>query len=297
MPYNSEEITRKLRKLGSVIDVPATKALYAEKLESQPQEDVEVLPDLAYGEDPRHRLDIYYPAKERGQKQFPVILFVHGGGFVAGDKIQRKNIGLFFARKGFCVVIPNYRLAPAHPWPAGAEDVAATVQWTQEHIKEIGGNVDRLIVVGESAGAAHVAAATLISRFHSKKSFKISGAVFISGLYDVVLDNLAKKQFGLLGNDPSNEAYFGKNREDWATKSTIDLADALPFPLLISYAELDPIQMQIQAGMLFSRLVRDHGFSPDIVAIRGHSHLSQIYSINTGDTTLTDEIERFINGL
>lgn len=287
------EIEARVRMQGPVIDIAGTKALYEPRLAKQPRDGVRRTSDLAYGSDERHRLDVYMPeAAAAGPR--PVLVFVHGGGFVRGDKADRDNAGLFFAREGFVAVVPNYRLGPKHRWPAGAEDISAVVSWLHAHAAEFGGDPQRIVLMGESAGAAHVAAATLIKRFHPPQGLKIAGAVLVSGVYNVRLEGLARRQFGIATPDPRNEAYFGPDREAWAAMSTVDLVDAAPFPLLITYAELDPMQMQVQAGELFARLVARHGFSPELHVVRGHNHLTQVYSINTGDESLTAPVLRFL---
>jgi acetyl esterase len=63
---------------------------------------------------------------------------------------------------------------------------------------------------------------------------------------------------------------------------------------LITYAELDPLQMQVQAGELFARLVVSHGFTPDLHIVRGHNHLSQVFSFNTGDESLSAPVLKFL---
>jgi triacylglycerol lipase len=74
----------------------------------------------------------------------------------------------------------------------------------------------------------------------------------------------------------------------------VELVDAAPFPLAITYAELDPIQMQAQAGELFARLVTRHGFAPRIQVIANHNHLSQVYAINSGDNALAGPLLDFV---
>jgi acetyl esterase len=105
-----------------VIDPPAAKALYAPLLADMPRGG-EVLRDIAYGEDERHRLDVYLPLGAEGPA--PVVVFLHGGGFIRGDKGDREAVGHYFSRHGVLAVLPNYRLGPRHRWPAGAEDVSA----------------------------------------------------------------------------------------------------------------------------------------------------------------------------
>ena len=229
-------------------------------------------------------------------QSLPVILFVHGGGFVRGDKSERAWIGHHFACEGFVTVVQNYRLAPEGPWPAGAQDVSAAMAWTQQEIERFGGDPGRIFVVGESAGAAHVAAATLVRQFHPPGGLKIAGAALVSGVYNPQLERLARAQFGTPTPDPRNDAYFGNDASLHASQSVVALADAVPFPLVISYAELDPAQMQVQAGELFARLVAQLGFNPALKVIAGHNHLSQIWSLGTADTSLSSVLLDFVRG-
>jgi acetyl esterase/lipase len=224
----------------------------------------------------------------------PVLLVFHGGGFVRGDKQERENAGMFFAREGYLVIVPNYRLGPDHHWPAGAEDVMSALAWARVHASEYHGDVTRIWLLGESAGAAHVATATLLRRFHPAGGLPIAGAVLISGVYNVHLEQLARPQFGVPSPDPRNEPYFGSDFANYPSMSVVELVDSRPFPLLMTYAELDLLPMQVQAGELFARLVVKHGFAPKLRVIPAHNHLTQIYSINTGDTSLTAPVLDFL---
>jgi len=286
------DIEMQLRTLGAVLDMPATRAIYEPLLARQRRDGVHIVRDLAYGPDVRHRLDVYAP--ERPPAAAPILLVFHGGGFVRGDKSERENAGLCFAREGFVTVVPNYRLGPTHHWPAGALDVVAALDWARMHAPEHGGDAQRIWLLGESAGAAHVATATLLRRFQPETGLAIAGAVLISGVYNVHLERLARAQFGVSTPDPRNEPYFGRDFERYPAMSVVEQVDARPFPLLITYAERDLLQMQVQAGELFARLVTRHGFAPELGVIRSHNHLSQVYAINTGDQSLTQPVLRFL---
>lgn len=287
------DIEARLRQQGPVIDIAGIQALYKPLLAHQPREGVRRTNNLAYGDDERHRLDVYEP-EAAAQALRPVLVFLHGGGFVRGDKQGRENIGYHFAREGIVTVVPNYRLAPKHRWPAGAEDAVAVVQWLRQNAARFGGDPERIVLAGESAGAAHVAAATLVRRFHPPEGLKVRGAVLISGVYNAQLEALARPQFGIETPDPRNEAYFGPDTAAWGSMSTVDLVNAAPLPLFISYAELDPMQFQVQAGELFARLVTRHGFSPELHVVRGHGHLSQNYSVGTGDESLAGPLLQWL---
>ncbi len=291
------DIAAVLRQRGPVIDPPGMKALYAPLLAAQPSGSAACHCDLAYGDDPRHRLDVHVPAATgagatgaSAQERRPVLVFFHGGGFVRGDKSERLNLAQAFVREGFVVVLPNYRLGPTHRWPAGAQDVAMVMQWTAAHIAAHGGDPRRVVLAGESAGAAHVAASMLVRRLGPPAAAAPAAVVLISGVYNARLEALARPQFGIATPDTRNEAYFGQDLAAWSGMSTVDLVDAAPFPLLITYAEIDPPQMQVQAGELFARLVSRHGFQPALHVVRGHNHISQLSAIGTGDTTLTQPL-------
>lgn len=286
------DIEARIRAHGPVLDMAFTQSIYGPLLSSQRRDGVKVDRDLPYGMDERHKIDVYRSSEPSSART--TLLFLPGGGFVRGDKTERENLGLFFARRGFVVAVANYRLAPNGTWPSGAEDAMAAYAWVAKHAAEYGGNPQRIFLIGESAGAAHVAAGALIRRFHPREGLQAAGVVLISGVYDVELEHRARRQFGVATPDPRNEPYFGSDFSRYPQMSTVSLIDASPLPTLITYAELDMPQMQVQAGQLFAALVTKHRFSPDLKVVRGHNHLTQTYSINTGDETLTRIIETFI---
>ena len=293
---NTQDILNQVRSMGCVIDPVATRELYA-GASYRSCAIGERISDLAYGEHPRHRLDIHPPPSSSSSGPRPVVVFLHGGGFIRGDKSERGRVGHLFASHGFVTVLPNYRLAPECQWPAGAEDVSAVLEWAQKNIAGHGGDPSRIFVIGESAGAAHAAAATLVRRFHSAERLAPAGVALISGVYNPKLEYLARQQFGIPTPDPRNDAYFGTGSPDYAGQCTVDMADAAPFPLLITYAELDPAQMQVQAGELFARLVTRLGFQPSLRVIAAHNHLSQIYSLDTDDVRLSSVLLDFLKPL
>lgn len=286
------EIAQRIREQGAVLDVEAAHALYRDALQAQPRDGVAVTRGLEYGAHERQQLDVYRP-EQPSRHPLPVVVFFHGGGFLRGDKFQRENFGYYFARHGYLVAVANYRLAPSHPWPSGAEDVIAVWRWVGARIAGFGGNADAVFLAGESAGAAHVALATLAKRFQPP-DFKIAGAVLISGVYNVQLELLARAQLQIPSPDPRNEAYFGSDFSRYREMSTIELVDAAPFPLWISYAELDLVQMQVQAGELFASLVCKHRFAPHLYVVADHNHLTQVHAVNTGDESLARPVREFL---
>ena len=92
---------------------------------------------------------------------------------------------LWAVKNGFVGVNTTYRLAPASPWPAGAEDLASVVQWVTEKIAERGGDPARIYLMGQSAGAVHVASYVSHPEFHRVKGGGLAGAILVSGIYDL----------------------------------------------------------------------------------------------------------------
>ncbi|MCQ4330835.1 alpha/beta hydrolase [Stutzerimonas stutzeri] len=285
------ELAAQLREAGN--DLPAVAALYEPLLAAQDRSGVRCHVDLIYGDHARHRLDVYQPEQTPPKQGWPVVVFMHGGGFVRGNKEHRANIGWHLAQQGFVTILPNYRLAPESQWPSGPQDVVGVWHWVQEHGAAYGGNPNSVVLMGESAGAAHVAAATLRTEFQPE-DWRIRGAVLLSGPYNVRLEGKSRVQFNIATPDPRNEPYFGTDKAQWDIASTVDQVSAEPFPVLISYTEQDLIQMQVQAGELFARLVSKHGYSPELLVVPAHNHFSQGYSFGTDDQSISEPVVRFI---
>jgi acetyl esterase len=287
------ELFDRLHTMGPTGDVRAVEALYVDALARQPRKGVHCDSDRVYGPHERHRVDLYARADHSGGPR-PMLAVLHGGGFVRGDKSQRENFGHCFAREGFITAVANYRLAPETRWPGGADDVVRLTLWLQEYAAQIGGDPSRLFLMGESAGAAHVAGAVLVRERQPAQGLPVAGAVLISGPYNARLEGLARAQFGVPTPDPRNEAYFGPDREAWGAMSTVDHLTAVPPPLLITFAEMDLLQMQVQACELFAALVTRHGRRPQLKVIRHHNHFSQVLAVNTGDPSLVDPVLSFL---
>lgn len=107
--------------------------------------------NVAYGSDPLQKLDIYLPQKATG----PILFFVHGGGWSRGDKAAEGHAakGRAYTADGIIFVSVNYRLAPAVVHPQQIEDIARAFSWVQSHAAELGGDKERIFIMGHSAGA------------------------------------------------------------------------------------------------------------------------------------------------
>jgi acetyl esterase/lipase len=292
------KIASELRAIGPVVNVPAAAAIYAPLQAKAPTDGVKRSLDLAYGHDPLQRLDVYAPTVKTADP-LPVLIFIHGGGFVRGDKSPPgspfyANVGYWFARHGVITILGDYRLAPKHRWPTQAEDMAGIVAWTHAHIADYGGNPKRIYLMGESAGASDVAAYVLQRRFQPLAGPGIAGAILYSGLYDPSFEAKAAPRFGMVGPGAPDEAYYGKDLRLYPMRSTLLHITARQVPILIVYNELDPILMQVEAGMLFGALCRHYQECPRLLWVPYHVHGSAMFTINTSDSWLADRLMDFM---
>lgn len=118
---------------------------------------IERFDDISYGPYPENVLDVYRrkdqaAVVEAGGK-LPVIVSVHGGGWVYGDKELYQFYCMDLATRGFVVVNFTYRLSPESKYPAQMEDINQVIHWMAENADEYGMDMDRVFMVGDSAGA------------------------------------------------------------------------------------------------------------------------------------------------
>jgi acetyl esterase/lipase len=279
-------IASSLVALGRTVKPVETEALYAPLAEKEPYGNVIVVRDQRYGAEQRHLLDVFTPSTFAASR--PVLMFVHGGAFTRGNKRTGvspfyDNIMLWAAKNGMVGVNMTYRLAPENTWPAAQHDIAAAVKWVKQHIAAHGGDPKRIFLMGHSAGAAHVAQYVGHAQFHAEPGSALAGALIISGLFDP----------GTAEFNPPIQAYFGADRSVLAQRSALPGMALSKVPTLLAYAELDPPDFHAQSEQAKKALCAA-GRCPTFIVLKGHSHMSEIHSINTADVALTDLMKRFV---
>ena len=141
--------------------------------------------DIAYGDNPRQKLDIYVP--DGLDAPAPVIVFFYGGSWQNGDKKDYRFVGQAFASRGYVAVLANYRLYPEVSFPQFVRDGASAVTWTHEHIEHYQGDAKNLFLAGHSAGG-YIAAMLAIDPHYladaGGKRAWVRGAIGIAGPYD-----------------------------------------------------------------------------------------------------------------
>lgn len=257
---------------------PGLLTLPSQKLDDS----VEPVSDIEYAagapeDGEKHRLDIYRP---RGASKRPVLFFLHGGAWVRGDRKQYPFFGNHFARAGYVVVVPSYRLAPKHPHPAQIEDAAAAFAWTVRNIASHGGDPSRIVVAGHSAGG-HLAALLATDpkwlRAHGLDAGIIRGVISLSGVPDVMGEAGAR----VFGNDPDRRR---------GASPLFHVRGGLP-PFLVTYCQWDYLTLPQQARRFHDALMQA-GVRSRLVFVKGENHISEMTNIaKPGDATSSAILE------
>lgn len=287
------DFVRRLHALGTAVSptlVNGTIELYKPLHAGTTTQGVKITRDVRYGEAERHRLDVFVP--ETAAENLPVLVYVHGGGFVTGDKSSPDspfydNVGLWAARNGCIGVTLTYRLAPEFRWPSGSDDVGRAVKHLHETIAAQGGDPNRIFIMGQSAGAVHVAG--YLANQHSgqasaSSAFKPAGAILVSGLFDT----------HTMEKNPFFEAYFGRDPAMYADRPFLASLARTKVPLLVIVAEFDPPDFLRQHVALLDAYLREHNELPRCHQFGGHNHLSTVLHLNTSDETLAVALREFM---
>jgi len=280
------DIAKTLVAIGRGVCVPETAKVYRPLHPNPPYKGVAIARDISFGPDPKDVLDVFSPEKGGGSR--PVLIYVSGG---AGNKLQGgpngdvfyDNVMLWAVKNGMVGVNMTYRLAPQHPWPAAQQDIGAALSWVRREIAARGGDPQRVILMGHSAGATHVAEYVAHPEFHAGPRGGIAGAVMVSGVFDTTTAEI----------NPPLQAYFGKDASLYAQRSALPGMLKSGLPMLLAYAELDPRDFQRQGEQVHAALCQA-GNCPPLLKLTDHSHMSEVYSINTSDASLTDALRAFV---
>jgi acetyl esterase/lipase len=212
--------------------------------------------DGKYADAVRHRLDLYVP---KGRKDFPVLFFVHGGGWKNGSKDDFEFLGKTLAAQGVGVVTANYRLFPKVKFPANVEDLARAFAWTHRNIGKYGGRADRLFVGGHSTGGHLVSLLATDESYlkaHQLTLDDIRGVVSISGLYAI-----PKGRFPV----------FEDTQEAVKKASPVEQVRATHPPFLLVYADGDFPRFADMAED-FARALRAAGCPVKCMKVKDRTH-------------------------
>ncbi|MDY6983104.1 MAG: alpha/beta hydrolase, partial [Pseudomonadota bacterium] len=251
-------------------------------------DDIAVVRDVQYGSDARQRLNVFTPASGFVPSR-PVLIFVHGGGFVGGDKQIPgtpfyDNIGQWAVRNGYNAVTLTYRLAPQHQWPSGVEDLHEAIRFIAEQGTQYGISPNKVFLMGQSAGASHAASYLAHPQLYAPHGHGLRGVILLSGVYDYAMKP-----------GPMEAAYLGKDQRLYAERSPLYGLLRSDVPLLVTMAECDPPFFEQQGLALLAALHRRKGQLPRCVHMIGQNHFSVAQYLGLDGDLLAPQLRSFID--
>jgi acetyl esterase/lipase len=227
---------------------------------------VEKIADIPYADGPRKKLDMYRPEKPGGLS--PVVMFIYGGSWRAGDKFEYEFAGRALAAAGFLTVIADYRLWPEVKYPDFLDDNAQAMKWIQDNIESYGGDPKRFFVAGHSAGAYNAVMLGLDSSF--RRDFDVTMPIrAIAGIsgpynfypweYDQVRDTF--------GSAPSPEG-----------TQPINLVTADAPPIFLASGTADPI-VRVENSEALAAKLREQGLWVTEKYYTGFGHLEPVIAM------------------
>ncbi len=284
-----------IRRIGAEFDdrvLAQTYELCVPLQRQAPKDGIAIERDLAYGPDARHRLVAFLPSQRT--ERTPIVAFFHGGGYIGGERspvpgLIYDNVPTFFARHGMVGVNATYRLAPAHRWPSGGEDVGRVVAWLHHNGERLGGDPRRIFLIGHAAGATHAATWTFMRAVHGDDGPRVAGALLVSGVYAALHPRYSEES-----PRPNQFAYYGDDTSRWPAMWPFDHIRPGHPPVFIVSAKLEPYYFAWPSVALVDALVRCDHRMPDFRVLPGHNHVSSVLLINSVIDELGPDLLRFI---
>lgn len=257
----------------------------------------------SFGSNVNKKLDIFYTGEKdtlrsvdvfwsNDSKDANVIVFVHGGGWLSGDKKQYREMAMSLASRGMTVVLVNYRLSPQAKFPVHLEDVCAAISWAYNSVTNYNGDPDRIFLMGHSAGGYLITMAVCDDQYlnlYNLTPTDIAGIITISGVFEIKTQEggATKKYLGMV---------FGDNEEIWKEATCQNYINEsrndLP-PMLSSWTEgeddliknesLNLIEVLSNAGLQFQTFV-----------FEGNDHNAYVTKLQDPESNFSKELAEFI---
>lgn len=255
--------------------------------------------------DPAHErqvLDIYAP---EGAKNLPVVFWIHGGGWQAGDKTDVQIKPRVLAERGFVFVSTNYRLLPEVEMDVLTRDVAKSLSWVHKHIAGHGGDPARIFVMGHSAGAQLAALLCTDDRYLKAEGVPfdaLKGCVPVDGdTYDlpamIMTAEVRQAVHRLPLPVPGHRGKFGndpKKHIDFSAVTHVAKGKGIP-PFLILHVAGHP-DTTAQARRL-AAVLQEAGIPTRLFGAKETTHNKLNADLGLPDDPATEELFRFLDGL
>ena len=303
------EIAKQLITIGRGVCVPETAQLYRPLHPSPPYSGVSINRDVSFGPDPKNVLDVFTGDEAGGSRT--VLIYVSGGpgnkrqGGPNGD-VFYDNIMLWAVKNGMVGV--NMQRRPGQTWDDPAKDVGLVVAWVKQNIARYKGDPARVFMWSQSAGNIPVSTYIGHPEFYGPGGVGVKGVIFMSAPAFNILPATAPQAGGVPpcrqpngGERPFAEQGRGAaparpDGEPQLARSNLPGLINSKLPFLVSVAELDPPSIIAFAETLRDQLCKA-GRCPTYLVFKDHSHISEVMSPDTADTTVTTPILNWIKSV
>jgi hypothetical protein len=303
------EIAKKLIAIGRGVCVPQTAQLYRPLHPNPPYPGISIARDVSFGPDPKNVLDVFTGEEIGGART--VLIYVSGGpgnkqqGGPKGD-VFYDNIMLWAVKNDMVGV--NMQRRPGQTWDDPAKDVSLLVQWVNQNIARYKGDPARVFIWSQSAGNVPVGTYIGHPEFYGPKGVGVKGVIFMSAPGFNILPVTAPQAGGIppCRQPDGTERPFAEpgrgaapvrpNAAPELTQSNLPGLIKAKLPFLVSVAELDPPSVITFAETLRDQLCQA-GQCPTSLVFKDHSHISEVMSPDTADTTVTGPILKWIKSV
>ncbi len=254
-----------------------------------PESGFEVSRDIAYGQLPRLKLDVYRPVAPTvlADRQRPVVVFFYGGAWESGAKADFLFVAEALTSRGYVVVLPDYRLYPQVIFPTYMDDAALAVKWTFDNATRYGGDPDNIFVMGHSAGAQLAALVAFDKTYLKGKGVdnaRLRGMVSLAGPLDF-----------LPLTEPNLFFIFPEGVR--AASQPINFVTGKEPPSLLLHGEADT-RVGIHNSRNLAARIRERGGQVEITTYPDMSHVGILLAISAplrNGKPVLDRIARFID--
>lgn len=210
------------------------------------------------------RLDLFLPDVE---EPAPVVVCIHGGGWISGDKADCHIVATELVRRGYAAACPDYRLAPLYTYPAAVEDIRAAVRFLRERGAEVGIDPGRVAAFGNSAGG-HLAAFVALSSDPAERS---SASVNVAGLTDLTNPSEQHAEIAWDFLQQFLGSSYAGNEERWIEASPIHNIRPDAAPVANIHGTLDDVVNPSQS-VRFHEALRQAGVTSELLLLPGEGH-------------------------
>jgi len=248
--------------------------------------------NISYGAEPSQKFDVYVP--KSATAKFPLIIFIHGGAWIAGDKSDVTAIAKFLANQGFVVINMNYRLLPTFTYPAPLEDIQTVTQWAKQNSEQYKIDTAHIGMTGHSAGG-HLSALYALTQdkdyiVNGSEAPKVYAAAPMAGGYTLEgIEITWKREKTIIAwLETADPQSLGLPIDQ------IDSSDNVIF--LLVYGDENTNSPPLQSTLFYDALTAE-GVPAELKMYSGRNHLTLISGIPNNDQVAKDLVSFFKQNL